>query len=98
MAQLRASLVEAGEAVGESADRRVPRIAADRRAVERAVRGEAIDNRLDIALIQRRRVAHEQILDRQPVFQIARRHSRFSGYSIGMKSEWRILPSRCCDR
>ena len=90
MAQLRPARVKAREAFGEGADRRVAGMPADRRAVERAVRREAIDQRLDIAAVERGRVAHEQIVDRQPIFEILEGH-RGIGYSIGMKSEWRIL-------
>src|SRR5205823_12301539 len=81
VAQLRAALIEAGESFGEAADRRMPSVTADCRAVERAVRGEAIDDCIDIAAIERRRVAHEQILDRHPVFQRTERHWLTSSYT-----------------
>ena len=34
---------------------------------ERAVRREALHDRLDVAAVERRRVAHEQLLDQQPI-------------------------------
>ena len=93
VAQLRAALMKSGEPLGKGADRGVPRMPADRRAVERAVPRKAVDDRLDIAAVERRRVAHEQIVDREPVFQISEGHGGLLslGHSIGMKIEWRIL-------
>src|ERR1044071_4288669 len=43
-------------------------------AVERAVRHKAVDESLDIAAVERRRVAHEQIADREPVFDFGEGH------------------------
>jgi hypothetical protein len=74
VAQLRAAFVKPREPLGECADRGVPRVTPDRRAVERPVRREAVDDRLDIAAVERRRVAHEQIADREPVFEIGEGH------------------------
>jgi hypothetical protein len=51
VAQLRAALVKPREPFGEGADRGMPGMAADRRAVERPIRREAIDDRLDIAVV-----------------------------------------------
>src|SRR5205814_5012908 len=52
----------------------MPRMLPDCGAVERAVRRKAIDERLDIAAVERRRVADEQIADREPVFDIGEGH------------------------
>ena len=70
--ELRAILAQRGEAAGEGADRLASRDYPDRRAFEDGIGGEAADDRLDIAGVQRSRVTHKQIVDRQPVFD--RRH------------------------
>ncbi|OLE34833.1 MAG: hypothetical protein AUG47_00180 [Alphaproteobacteria bacterium 13_1_20CM_3_64_12] len=64
MAKLAAALIKARKTLGKGADRGVPRMLSDCGAVERAVRRKAIDERLDIAAVERRRVADEQIADR----------------------------------
>ena len=67
MPQLRSALAEPREAFGEFADSLPPGVYTDRGAFQRAVLGEAADDRLDIAGIECRGVAHEQVVDHLPV-------------------------------
>jgi hypothetical protein len=57
MPQLRSALVEPREAFGELADALPPRVNPDGGAFQRAILGEAADDRLDVAGIECRGVA-----------------------------------------
>src|SRR5271170_2966470 len=72
VAELSAVLALFGEASGKGADGLMSGDDANHRAFEHRIRSEAADDRLDIAAIERGRIAHEQIVDRQPIFD--RRH------------------------
>lgn len=65
--QLRAALLEPREAFGERANRGVALVRTDRRAHQRAILGEAIHQRIDIASIQRAGIAREQVADAEPI-------------------------------
>ena len=71
MAELRAGGALRRETVGKGADRVGALDVADDRAFERGIGGKAGDDGLDLAVVERRRVAHEQIVDRDPVFEVA---------------------------
>src|SRR5271156_4063152 len=67
VAKLRPRGALRGKSLGKGADRAASSDLPDDRAFEHSVSGEAIDDRRDIAPIERGRVAHEQIADREAV-------------------------------
>src|SRR5215831_6350448 len=74
MTKLRARGALRREAVGEGADLVVP-ADVDDRALEDRVDREAIDHRLDLAVVERAAIAREEIVDRGTIFEVAFAHS-----------------------
>ena len=66
--KLHAPPVQGRETFGKRPDSRVTGVLADRGTVQRPVLGEAGDNCLDVSGIQRCRIAYEQVVDRETVF------------------------------
>jgi len=69
VAKLPAGLALRGETAGEGADRLVSGDLSDHRAFEHGIGGETADNGFDIAGVECHCVAHEQIVDGEPIFE-----------------------------
>ena len=81
MAQLRAALAQPRDTRRERKNAVAPRVDADDRTLQRAILGNAADDRFDVAGVQRRRVAHEKIVDGEPIFQRLEVHRDYSAAS-----------------